>query len=109
MDRESNMSMAIGIHHLCLIRCQYATSSSSDKKLESNQSCGNDSSTSQEGSDVHHLSEARPGECDPDSENPCCGPRNYCGHSAEYCSYLDGCVDYRIVRGMKRLKKLHCN
>ena len=70
-----------------------STSSLPDKELESDEVCGNNSSTSNNGT---------AGECGPDNENPCCGTQKYCGHSAEYCSCLDGCVDYRVVRDMKR-------
>ncbi|CAH1252244.1 Hypp9240 [Branchiostoma lanceolatum] len=43
---------------------------------------------------------ANPGQCDPNSPNPCCSPYNYCGVSRNHCG-CHGCVDYRNTLGEK--------
>ena len=45
------------------------------------------------GSD-YRLHNNEPAECDPEGENPCCGPKSRCGNTAEYCD-CEECQDFR--------------
>ena len=40
-------------------------------------------------------------QCDPDGENPCCGQYGNCGNDESHCMCTN-CVDYRIVREIKK-------
>ncbi|CAH1256761.1 CHIA, partial [Branchiostoma lanceolatum] len=41
---------------------------------------------------------ATPGECDPNSNYPCCSEYGYCGASGDHCACAN-CVDYRSIPG----------
>ena len=50
-----------------------------------------------------NLPQNSSGECEPDSDNPCCnqnGENATCGHSSPYCT-CDGCIDYRVVQSLR--------
>ena len=41
------------------------------------------------------------GECDPNSDNPCCSPAGFCGFLDEHCK-CEGCIDFRITNPSNR-------
>ena len=48
------------------------------------------------------LPDGAPGECNPDGDSPCCDRRGWCVNSKSSTCLCTGCVDYRVVREIRK-------